>query len=65
MARRKMYQRADGLYEKKITISGKRHVFRAASEREVMQKIAAFQEREERGPKEGGCAISPLSLTAG
>ncbi|PWL85901.1 MAG: hypothetical protein DBY17_07995 [Oscillospiraceae bacterium] len=50
MARRKMYQRADGLYEKKITISGKRHVFRAASEREVMQKIAAFQEREERGP---------------
>ena len=37
MARRKMYQRTDGLYEKKITINGKRHVFRAASERGVMQ----------------------------
>jgi len=45
-----MYRRPDGLFEKKLTIGGKRVVFRAGSEREVMQKIAAYQERAERGP---------------
>lgn len=49
MARKTMYQRPDGLFEKKITINGKRVAFRAHSEREVMQKIAAYKEREEAG----------------
>lgn len=50
MAKKRMYRRPDGLFEKKLTIGGKRVVFRAGSEREVMQKIAAYQERAERGP---------------
>ena len=37
MARKTMYQRPDGLFEKKITINGKRVAFRAHSERVVMQ----------------------------
>lgn len=49
MAKKKMYQRPDGLYEKKITINGKRIAFRGKSEREVMQKIAAHQQREKDG----------------
>lgn len=50
MARKKMYQRPDGLYEKKLVIGGKRVAFRAKTEREVMQKIAAYQQKEEMGP---------------
>ena len=50
MARKKMYRRPDGLYEKMLVIDGKRCVFRGRSEREVMQKIAEYQVREERGP---------------
>lgn len=50
MARQSMYKRPDGLYEKKITIDGKRVVFRAKTQREVMQKIAAYQERAASGP---------------
>ena len=46
----KMYRRPDGLYEKKITINGKRVAFRAKSTREVMRKIAAYREKEESGP---------------
>ena len=49
MPRAKMYRRPDGLYEKKLTINGKRVAFRAKTEREVMQKIAAYQKREESG----------------
>lgn len=49
MPKKKMYQRPDGLYEKKITIDGKRIAFRGRSEREVMQKIAAHQRREKDG----------------
>lgn len=49
MPKAKMYRRPDGLYEKKLTIGGKRVVFRAKTEREVMQKIAAYQRREESG----------------
>lgn len=47
---KKMYQRPDGLYEKKITLDGRRVVFRAKTQREVMQKIAAYQARVESGP---------------
>lgn len=49
MAKKKMYQRPDGLYEKKLIIAGKRVAFRARSEREVIQKIAAYQQREKDG----------------
>lgn len=50
MAKKKMYQRPDGLYEKKITIDGKRVVFRGRSEREVIQKIAVYQQEKSAGP---------------
>ena len=40
--KKKMYQRPDGLYEKILTVKGKRVTFRGKSEREVMQKIAAY-----------------------
>lgn len=49
MPKAKLYRRPDGLYEKKLTINGKRIAFRAKTEREVMQKIAAYQQRAERG----------------
>ena len=49
VARKRMYQRPDGLFEKILVIDGKRVAFRARSEREVMQKIAAHREREEIG----------------
>lgn len=47
---KKMYRRPDGLYEKKLVINGKRVAFRARTEREVMQKIAAYKERDKIGP---------------
>lgn len=50
MARKNMYQRSDGLFEKKITVNGKRLCFRGHSEREVFKKIALFQQKEESGP---------------
>lgn len=40
--KKKMYQRPDGLYEKILAVKGKRITFRGKSEREVMQKIAAY-----------------------
>ena len=46
---KKMYKRPDGLFEKILVLNGKRVAFRAHSEREVMQKIAAYKEREEAG----------------
>ena len=35
MAKKKIYQRPDGLYEKKVTINGKRVAFRGKTEREI------------------------------
>lgn len=49
MAKQKMYQRPDGLYEKSMTINGKRIRFRGRSEREVLQKIASYKEKQEKG----------------
>ena len=49
MAKQKMYQRPDGLYEKGKTINGKRIRFRGKTEREVLQKIAAYEEKQENG----------------
>lgn len=48
-AKKKLYRRPDGLYEKSVTINGKRKVFRGKTEKEVFQKIAAFSEEAEHG----------------
>lgn len=45
-----MYQRPDGLYEKSITIKGKRTVFRGKSPNEVYRKMAEYQEEQASGP---------------
>ena len=51
MPRKKsMYQRPDGLFEKKITLNGKRITFRARTEIEVFRKIANYQEAKANGP---------------
>lgn len=49
-AKKKMYQRPDGLYEKIVTINGKRIPFRGKTEKEVQRKMIEYQEQEERGP---------------
>lgn len=45
-----MYRRKDGLYEKLITIDGKRKAFRGRTEKEVMKKIVQYQGEREKGP---------------
>ena len=46
----KLYRRTDGLYEKSMTINGKRKRFRGKTEKEVFDKIANYSaEQEERG----------------
>lgn len=50
MAKKKMYQRPDGLYVKDLKINGKRVSFYGHTEKEILQKIAAYEEKEERGP---------------
>lgn len=67
-----MYQRPDGLYEKGLTINGKRIRFRGKTQREVMQKIAAYTEADMNGPvfkeiadiwhEEKSAKIQPTSL---
>ncbi len=49
VSEKKPYRRPDGLYEKSLTIGGKRHVFRGKSQKEILSKIAEFQAAEERG----------------
>lgn len=52
MAKKKkidLYQRPDGLYEKGLTINGKRIRFRGRDEKEILQKIAAYKEKAEKG----------------
>ncbi len=46
----KMYRRPDGLYEKIITINGKRKAFRGKTEKEVTRKIAEYSVQQEHGP---------------
>ena len=48
--KKKMYQRPDGLYEQKITITGKRIAFRGRSEAEVLRKIGDYRQKQESGP---------------
>lgn len=45
----KMYRRPDGLYEKVITINGKRVYFRGKTEKEVERKMLEYNERRETG----------------
>lgn len=45
----RMYRRPDGLYEKIITINGKRKAFRGKTEKEVTKKILEYQEDIEAG----------------
>lgn len=52
--KQKLYRRKDGLYTKSITIDGKRVSFYGKSEKEIIQKIAAYkkgQEEKRRGEK--------------
>jgi len=48
--KKKMYQRPDGLFEKIITIDGKRIAFRGKTESEVNRKIVEYEEKKESGP---------------
>lgn len=47
--KKKMYQRPDGLFEKIVTIDGKRVAFRGKTEKEVTHKMLAYQEKKELG----------------
>lgn len=47
---KKLYRRPDGLYEKSITINGKRKVFRGKTEKEVFSKIAEYDAKQNTGP---------------
>lgn len=51
MAKKKYYQRPDGLFEASRRINGKRVMFRGRTCREVDQKILAYQEEREQGRK--------------
>lgn len=44
------YLRPDGLYEKGVTINGKRIRFRGHSEKEILLKISQYKEKESNGP---------------
>lgn len=48
--KKKMYQRPDGLYEQVKTINGKRVYFRGKTEKEVTDKMVAYQEQQDKGP---------------
>jgi integrase len=48
-AKQKLYRRPDGLYEKIMTIGGKRVAFRAKKEADVYKKIREYEEKKERG----------------
>lgn len=45
-----MYRRPDGLYEKKVTLNGKRITFRGKTELEVFKKMAEYREEDSAGP---------------
>ena len=47
--KKKLYRRPDGLYTKAITYKGKRVQFYGKTEKEVYNKIAAYQEQADKG----------------
>ena len=49
MAKKKMYQRPDGLYETIRVINGKRVAFRGHTIREVEQKMISYKEDSAKG----------------
>ena len=49
-AKKEMYQRPDGLFEKSIIVGGKRKAFRGKTPAEVYRKMAEYQEAETKGP---------------
>ena len=48
--KKKLYRRPDGLYEKVMTIDGKRVYFRARKEADVYKKIHEYEVKREEGP---------------
>ena len=46
----KIKKRADGLYQKSVTINGKRHVFYGKTQAEIMRKILNYEEKAKNGP---------------
>lgn len=48
-AKPKMYRRSDGLFEKIVTVDGKRIYFHGKTEKEVERKILEYNERRETG----------------
>lgn len=48
---KKLYRRPDGLYEKVMTIDGKRIAFRAKKESDVYKKIREYEQKKADGPK--------------
>ena len=48
-AKKKLYRRSDGLYEKILTIDGKRVAFRGKTEKEVFLKITEYEAKKEAG----------------
>lgn len=48
--KKKLYRRPDGLYEKILTIDGRRVAFRARKESEVYKKICEYEQKQEQGP---------------
>ncbi len=50
MAKKKMYQRPDGLYETIRLINGKRVAFRGKTQREAEQKMIAYKSELAQGP---------------
>lgn len=48
---KKLYRRPDGLFEKILTIDGKRVAFRAKKESEVYTKIREYEKKKVAGPK--------------
>lgn len=61
-----MYRRPDGLYEKVITVGGKRVYFRGKTEKEVERKMLEYNERRETGEPFRAIvkAVSKLSMYA-
>lgn len=53
MAKKRMYRRPDGLYEKSVSINGIRKRFRGRTEKEVMRKIVAYEGEISKGLRFG------------
>lgn len=59
--KKKMYQRSNGLFEKSVTVDGKRMTFYGKTENEVIRKIAEFN-REKENKKSASFAVYAEAL---